>query len=52
MPLITSDIETLPLRLNDEIIYGINVLTIIDAIDYDLSEYKTYRDGKRIMAFK
>lgn len=42
----------LPLRLNDEIIYGINVLTIIDAIDYDLSEYKTYRDGKRIMVFK
>lgn len=31
---------------------GINVITVLDAIDYEKSIYKTYRDGKRIMAFK
>lgn len=51
-PLIKKDVEILPLQLKDELLYGINVLTIIDAIDYDLSEYRTFRDGKRIMSFK
>ena len=51
-PLIKNDVELLSFQLNDEKIYGINVLTIIDAIDYELSQYRTYRDGNRIMAFK
>lgn len=51
-PMISNDIEVLIIQLNDEILYGINVLTIIDAINYDLSKYKTYRDGKRIMFFE
>lgn len=51
-PLIKGDIEILPLQLGNEQLYGINVLTVADVLDYDLSEYKTYRDGKRIMAVK
>ena len=51
-PLIKDDVEILTLQLNNEILFGINVLTVIDAIDYDMSEYRTFRDGKRIMAFK
>ena len=52
LPLIENDVEILPLQFGDEKLYGINVLNIIDAIDYNLSEYLTFRDGKRIMAFK
>ena len=51
-PLINGNVEILTLQLNDETLYGINVLNVIDAIDYDSSVYRTYRDGKRIMAFK
>lgn len=32
--------------------YGINVISVLDAVDYNKSVYKTFRDGKRIMAFK
>lgn len=52
LPLINDDVEILTFQLNDETLFGINVLTVIDAIDYDLSVYRKYRDGKRIMAFK
>lgn len=52
LPIIENEVEILPLRLYENKLYGINVLKILNAIDYDLSEYKTFRDGKRIMAFK
>ncbi len=51
-PIIKDDVEILPLKFKDSLLYGINVLNVIDAINYDLSEYRTYRDGKRIMTFK
>ena len=51
-PLIKNDVELLPLSLNDDLLHGINVTTVLDAIDYDLSEYLTFMDGKRIMYFK
>jgi len=51
-PIIKGDVEVLPLNKNGELLYGINVLSIIDAVDYELSTYRTYRDGKRIMSFK
>ena len=51
-PLIKDDVEILTFDLDGEILYGINVLTLIDAIDYESSIYRTFRDGKRIMAFK
>ena len=51
-PLIKNEVELLPLSLDDDLLHGINVTTVLDAIDYDLSEYLTFRDGKRIMYFK
>lgn len=50
--LIKSNIEILPLRFEENEYFGINVITVLDAIDYQNSDYKTFRDGKRIMAFK
>lgn len=31
--------------------FGINVIAVLDALDYGKSEYLTFSDGKRIMAF-
>ena len=51
-PLISKNVEILPLDFNEKEYLGINVITVLDAIDYEKSIYKTYRDRKRIMAFK
>ena len=51
-PIISKNVEILPLDFDEQEYYGINVITVLDAIDYEKSIYKTYRDGKRIMAFK
>ena len=50
--LISKNVEVLPLDFDEKEYLGINVITVLDAIDYEKSIYKTYRDGKRIMAFK
>lgn len=50
--LMGNNVEILPLDFNEKEYLGINVVTVLDAIDYEKSIYKTYRDGKRIMAFK
>ena len=50
--MISKNIEILPIDFNEKEFFGINVITVLDAIDYEKSIYKTYRDGKRIMAFK
>lgn len=49
--LIKDEVELLRIELTGKIYYAINVLNVLDCIDYDRSEYKTFRDGKRIMAF-
>ena len=51
-PLISKNVEILPLEFNEKEYLGNNIITVLDAIDYEKSIYKTYRDGKRIMAFK
>lgn len=51
-PLLREDVEILPMQFEGGELYGINVLTILDALDYDLSKYITFRDGKRIMAIQ
>ena len=51
-PLISENVEILPLCFSEKEYLGINVISVLDAIDYEKSIYKTYRDGKRIMAFK
>ena len=50
--LIESYIEILPLDFDEGDYLGINVTTVLDAVDYEKSIYKTFRDGKRIMSFK
>ena len=52
LSLINENIELLPLDFEEKEFYGINVTTVLDAIDYEKSVYKTFRDGKRIMSFK
>ncbi len=51
-PLISKNVEILPIEFDEKEYVGINVITVLEAIDYENSVYKTYRDGKRIMAFK
>lgn len=50
--LISKDVEILPLDFEEKNYFGINVITVLEAIDYEKSIYKMFRDGKRIMAFK
>lgn len=52
MPLIKNDVELLPIECEGIEMSGINVLSVINAVDYEKSEYKTFRDGKRILAFQ
>lgn len=49
--LLIKDAEILPLDCEDANFYAINVIKVLDCIDYEKSAYKTFRDGKRIMRF-
>ncbi|MBQ7004627.1 MAG: hypothetical protein IJN11_01595 [Oscillospiraceae bacterium] len=51
-PLISNSAEVLPLDFTEKEYYGINVLSILDVIDYTKSKYRLFSDGKRIMAFQ
>ena len=51
-PLIANSVEVLDLDCKDGKYYGINVTAVLDIIDYERADYKTFRDGKRIMYFK
>ncbi|MEL7657125.1 MAG: DUF1629 domain-containing protein, partial [Bacillota bacterium] len=44
--------EILPLKNSEDNFYAINILKVLDCIDYDKSEFKLFKDGKRIMRFK
>lgn len=48
---VTGNAEILELDCEDGSFYAINVTKVIDCINYIESEYKTFRDGKRIMRF-
>ena len=50
--LIIDNAEILPLDCEDGVFYAINVVNVIDCIDYEKSKYKTFRDKKRIMRFE
>lgn len=43
--------EILPIFCEDKEFFIINVTSVLDCIDYESSEYKTFRDGVRIMRF-
>lgn len=51
-PMIQNSVEILELQLSEEEFYGINVISVLDVIDYSKSQYRTFSDGKRIMAFQ
>lgn len=51
-PVISGSAEILALITDSGEYYGVNVTAVIDVIDYTKSDYRTYSDGKRIMAFK
>ncbi len=50
--LLNNHAEILPLDCQDGEFYAINITKVLDCIDYEKSEYKMFRDGKRIMRFK
>lgn len=49
--LLAGNAEILPLDCEDGNFYAINVINVMNCIDYEKSQYKTFRDGKRIMRF-
>lgn len=51
-PIIQNSIEELKLQFSEGEYYGINVITVLDVIDYDKSQYVTFSDGKKILAFE
>lgn len=51
-PLIQNNIEELELQFQEGEYYGINVITVLNVIDYTKSIYEMYRDGNRIMVFE
>lgn len=51
LPLIENNIEILKLDFDGGDFYAINVTKVINAINYEKSKYKTFRDGRRIVLF-
>lgn len=51
-PIIINSTEVLDLILEEGKYYGINVIAVLNVIDYSKSEYRMYSDGQRIMAFR
>ena len=51
-PLISDSIEELELLFKEKEYVGVNVITVLDVIDYEKSVYKMFSDGNRIMYFE
>ncbi len=49
--LVSEDVEILPMMLGKEEVFGINVLTLLEALDYENSDYVRFDSG-RIMAIR
>lgn len=49
--LIKDSVEILPLLCADGEFYAINVIKVLDCIDYDKAKFERFSDGKRIMMF-
>ena len=50
-PLILDSVEILPVSLNGGEFYGINVIQVLDCIDYEKSQVKKFPNSERIMRF-
>lgn len=51
-PLIQNSVEELELQFSEAEYYAINVITVLNVIDYDKSEYIKFSDEDRIMLFE
>lgn len=51
-PLIQNSIEELELQFSEAEYYGINVIAVLNVLDYDKSEYIKFSDGNRIMVIE
>lgn len=51
-PLIKCSIEAIPLKDEGTGYYAINIISVLDVIDYSKSKYRMFSDEKRIMAFQ
>jgi len=49
--LISESVEVLPLLHEKEEFYAINVIRVLDCVDYEKSEYKKFASSGRIMRF-
>ncbi|MBE5862793.1 MAG: hypothetical protein E7295_08080 [Lachnospiraceae bacterium] len=49
LDLIKDDVEVLKLNFDEGNYYAINVISVLDVLDYQKAKYKTFRDGKKIM---
>lgn len=49
--IINDFVEILPLQCSEGEYYALNITEVLDCIDYEKSEYKTFSDGIRIMRF-
>ena len=49
--IIQDSVELLPLMCDEGEFSAVNIVNVIDAVDYQNSFFKTFRDGKRIMRF-
>lgn len=49
--LICESVEVLPLLHEKEELFAINVIKVLDCVDYDQSEYKRFATSGRIMRF-
>ena len=52
LPLIRENVEILSLGFDEGEYFGVNTITVLEALDYGKSEYRTFRDGKRIMVIE
>lgn len=51
-PIISTFTEILPIFVEKEKFYLLNVTTVLDCIDYDNSRFETFPDSKKIMWFE
>ncbi len=49
--ILNNKVEFLPLDCENNSFFAVNVINILDCIDYNKSVYKTFSDRKRIMRF-
>jgi hypothetical protein len=46
LPLIYNDIEFLPLQCDTSILHAINIIKVVDCLDYNTSKLKLFPDGR------